>query len=98
MDVGGDLGLDRWSVLNILFAMELAYGVEDDVEAWIREFCTDDSVVHGDEQYIRRMAALMREHWEQQRGNVAVELVCGREACPWGMPFLMEFSDNAHFL
>ena len=47
--------------------MELAYGVEDDVEDRIREFCADDSVVRGDELYIRRMAALMREHWDQQR-------------------------------
>lgn len=37
------------------------------MEVRIREFCADDSVVHGDEQYIRRMAALMREHWEHQR-------------------------------
>ena len=47
----------RFELLDILFAMELAYGMEDDVEARIREFCADDSVVHGDEQYIRRMAA-----------------------------------------
>ena len=39
----------RFELLDILFAMELAYGMEDDVEARIREFCADDSVVHGDE-------------------------------------------------
>ena len=57
----------RYELLNILLAMELAYDVEGDLEARRREYCADDSVVHCDEQFILQMAALMRQHWNQQR-------------------------------
>ena len=57
----------RYELLNILLAMELAYDVEGDLEARRREYCADDSVVHCDEQFILQMAALMRDHWDQQR-------------------------------
>ena len=49
-----------------LQGMEVHFFAENeqsfDVGSRIREYCADDSVVRCDEPYIRRMAALMREH------------------------------------